>query len=89
VPKRQNLDSACFSVDLIVEVVAGSAQVEATNSFSVRISSLCANSGLGGNEFERPLEVLGEGVWCCGPIGTPPSAGLSNLGCSAKGGFDD
>jgi hypothetical protein len=84
VPKREYLDTADFSVDLVVEVVASSAQEEAANALLPRVASSRSDPRLGRDEFEGSLEVVDEGERSGRTIGSPPRRGSPDL-CRGAG----
>jgi len=88
-PQSENLDAAGLCVDLVVEVIAGAAQEEASNSFPAGLASACPDSGLGSDELEGPLEILDEGKGRVRAIGTPPSRRSPDLRGSPRRRLDD
>jgi hypothetical protein len=84
VPEGEDFHSTELCIDLVVKVVASSAQKKAANRLVLRIASACADAGLGGDEFEGSFEVIGECEWGRWAIGSPPSRSLPNLPCGSK-----
>ena len=71
-PEGKDLDAAGFSVDLVVEVIVGSAEEQAPDALSLGVASPRSDSGLGGNELECPLKVVDERERSRRSVGLPP-----------------
>jgi hypothetical protein len=72
VPKGKDFDAAGFSVDLVVEVIVGSAEEEAPDALSLDVAGSRSDSGLGGNKLECPLKVVHERERSRRSVGSPP-----------------
>ena len=83
VPQSENLDTACFSVDLVVEVVPGSTQQEPTNALLLGVASTRSNPGLSGDKLEGSLEIFYERQGGGLTIRSPPRRCAPNLSSSA------
>ena len=71
-PESEDFDAASFGIDLVVEVIAGTAEKKAANALLLGVASSCSDARLRGDELEGSLEVVEEGKRRCRTIGSPP-----------------
>lgn len=72
VPEGEDFDAASFSIDLVVEVIAGTTEKKAANALLLGVARSCSDSRLRGDELEGSLEVVDERKRRCRTIGAPP-----------------
>jgi hypothetical protein len=65
-------EKASLGIDLVFEVIASAAEKKVANTALVRVASSRPDARLRGDQFERSLEVVGEGKRDCRAIGAPP-----------------
>jgi len=89
VPQGEDFDAASLGIDLVIEVMASSAEEKPPNAFLLCVASLRPDARLRRNEFEGSLKVVGESKRGCGTVGSPPCRSPPDLCRRARGRLDE
>lgn len=68
-----------FPAEAVIDEIANTAEVQATNLLLARVFDLRSNAGLFDQDGQRGLEVFGDGAGCSRSVLAPPRRGVINV----------